>query len=91
VLFSKFKEFAEDVYLKMETFKRGVANQLGIVANTGIASTECLVPFFPIPGLVGAKATLLAAQTQILATDIDFRPKIDPCRSRWVFVNKENQ
>jgi hypothetical protein len=91
VLFSKFKEFAEDVYLKMETLKRGIANQLGVVANTGIASTECVVPFFPIPGLVGAKATLLAARTQILGTDIDFRPKIDPCRSRWVFVNKENQ
>lgn len=91
VLFSKFKEFAEDVYLKIETLKRGIANQLGTVANTGIASTECVVPFFPIPGLVGAKATLLAAQTQILAMDIDFRNKIDPCRSRWVFVNKENQ
>jgi hypothetical protein len=91
VLFSKFKEFAEDVYSKMASLRDTVAEQLGQVATRGILNTESLTPFSPIPGLVGAKAELLGAQTRIRATNIDFRPKIDPCRSRWVFVNKENQ
>lgn len=91
VLFSKFKEFAEDVYTKLDLLRNTIADQLGQVATTGIQTTECLVPFTPVPGLVGAKAVLLASQTRIRATPIDFRPKIDPCRSRWVFVNKENQ
>lgn len=91
VLFSKFKEFAEDVYAKLDLLRNTVADQLGQVATTGLATTECLVPFTPIPGLVAAKAILIASQTRIRATPIDFRPKIDPCKSRWVFVNKENQ
>lgn len=91
VLFSKFKEFAEDVYSKLNLLRNTVADQLGQVATTGIERTECLIPFTPIPGLVGAKTTLLASQTLIRSLPIDFRPLIDPCRSRWVFVNKENQ
>jgi hypothetical protein len=91
VLFSKFKDFAEDVYAKLALLKDTVANQLAQVATQGILNTESLAPFSPIPGLVGAKAALLNAQTRIQQTDVDFRPKIDPCRSRWVFVNKEGQ
>lgn len=91
VLFSKFKDFAEDVYAKLALLKDTVASQLAQVATQGILNTESLAPFSPIPGLVGAKAALLNAQTRIQQTDVDFRPKIDPCRSRWVFVNKEGQ
>jgi len=91
VLFSKFKEFAEDVYAKIETLRNTVADQLGQVATQGILNTESLAPFSPVPGLVGAKAALVSARTTIRQTDVDFRRKIDPCRSRWVFVNKEGQ
>jgi len=91
VLFSKFKEFAEDVYGKLNALRNTVADQLGNVATQGISVPNAAGPFSPIPGLIGAKAALTAARTSIRTVDVDFRPKIDPCRSRWVFVNKENQ
>jgi hypothetical protein len=91
VLFSKFKEFAEDVYSKLEALRNTVADQLGNVATQGISVPNAAGPFSPIPGLVGAKAALTAARGAIRMTNVDFRSKIDPCRSRWVFVNKENQ
>ena len=91
VLFSKFKEFAEDVYAKLNLLKNTVADQLGQVGTQGISVPNAAGPFSPIPGLVGAKAALTAARGSIRSLDVDFRPRIDPCRSRWVFVNKENQ
>jgi hypothetical protein len=91
VLFSKFKEFAEDVYSKLDELKRTIANQLGEVATRGISIPNAAGPFSPIPGLVGAKAALIAAKAAIEGTDVDFRNKIDLCKSKWVFVNKENQ
>lgn len=91
VLFSKFKEFAEDVYAKMASLRDTVADKLGDVATTGIQVPNAAGPFSPIPGLVGVKATLTAAKAAIRGTNVDFRPKVDPCRSKWVFVNKENQ
>jgi hypothetical protein len=91
VLFSRFKEFAEDVYSKLNTLRNTVADQLGNVATQGISIPNAAGPFSPIPGLIGAKAALTAARGRIRAVDVDFRPRIDPCRSRWVFVNKENQ
>lgn len=91
VLFSKFKEFAEDVYGKLETLRNTIADQIGNVATQGISIPNAAGPFSPIPGLIGAKAMLTAARAQIRLSNVDFRPKIDPCRSRWVFVNKENQ
>lgn len=91
ILFSKFQEFAEDVYTKMDNLKNTIADQLTQIANQGIVSTECLSQFSTVPGLVGAKAQLISAGNRIRTTSIDFRDKINPCRSRWVFVNKENQ
>lgn len=91
VLFSKFKEFAEDVYTKLDILRNTVADQMGTVASQGLIVTNAAGPFSPIPGLEGIKALMTAARTQIRALPIDFRPKIDPCRSRWVFVSKENQ
>jgi hypothetical protein len=91
VLFSKFKSCVEDIYLKMEQLKTEVAAQFGTIGNVGLADVNCLIPFTPIPGLVASKATMLTAQTKIQALNLDFRPKIDPCRSKWVFVNKEGQ
>jgi hypothetical protein len=91
ILFSKFKEFADDVYSKLETLKNTIADQLGNVASQGLAVTNAAGPFSPIPGLVTAKATLTAAKAEIRRTNIDFRNKVDPCRSKWVFVNKEGQ
>lgn len=91
VLFSKFKEFAEDVYTKIATLRDTVADKLGDVATTGIQVPNAAGPFSPIPGLIGVKATLTAAKAAIRGTNVDFRSKVDPCRSKWVFVNKENQ
>lgn len=91
VLFSKFKEFAEDVYSKLEGLRNTVADQLGNVATQGITVPNAAGAFSPIPGLVGAKAALISARGIIRMTNVDFRPKIDLCRSRWVFVNKESQ
>ena len=91
VLFSKFKEFAQEVHTKISQLQNTVANKLGDVADQGITVTNAAGPFSPIPGLIGVKATLTAAKAAILAVNIDFMPKVDPCRSKWVFVNKENQ
>jgi len=91
VLFSRFKEFAEEVHAKIETLRDTIADQLGNVGTQGIIVPNAAGPFSPIPGLVGAKAMLGAAKAQIRATNVDFRGKIDPCKSKWVFVNKENQ
>lgn len=91
VLFSKFKEFAEDVYGKIETLRDTVADQIGNVGTQGILVPNAAGPFQPIPALIGTKAMLASAKAAIRLTNIDFRPKIDPCRSKWVFVNKENQ
>jgi hypothetical protein len=91
VLYSKFKECVEDIYSKLNELRNETANQLANVANTGLSVVNAAGPFSPIPGLIGAKASLLAARGSLQALNLDFRPKIAPCRSKWVFVNKENQ
>jgi hypothetical protein len=91
ILYSKFKEFAEDVFNKMDEMRNTIADQLGEIANQGITVPNAAGPFSPIPGLIGIKAKLLSAQSRIRATNIDFKPKIEPCRSSRVFVNKGNQ
>lgn len=91
VLFSKFKECIEEIYNKLDELRRETAQQFANVANTGLAVVNAAGPFSPIPGLIAMKGTLLTAQTQLTRLNLDFKPKINPCRSKWVFVNKENQ
>lgn len=91
VLFSKFKECMEDVYSKLDQLKSETARQFSIISNSGLSVVNAAGPFSPIPGLVGMKIALQTANTAISSLNLDFRPKINPCRSKWVFVNKENQ
>ena len=91
VLFSKFKEFAEEVFNKIKTLRDTIGDQIGNVGSQGLSVPNAAGPFSPIPGLIGAKALLGVAKAQIKATDIDFKGKIAPCKSKWVFVNKESQ
>jgi hypothetical protein len=91
VLFSKFKECLEEVHAKLDQLKSETARQLSNISNTGLSVVNAAGPFSPIPGLVAMKATLQTAQTAISSLNLDFRPKINPCRSKWIFVNKESQ
>ena len=91
VLYSKFREFAEDVNGKLDSLKNSVADQLRNVSSQGLTVVNAAGPFSPIPGLVGIKTALNAASAEVRRLDVDFRPKIAPCRSKWIFVNKENQ
>lgn len=91
VLYSKFKECMEDVFSKITALKNSIAEEIGKVGSVGISAPNAAGPFSPIPGLIGAKASLIAAENAIKLVNIDFKGKIAPCKSKWVFVNKENQ
>lgn len=91
ILFSKFKECMEEVHAKLDQLKTETANQFANISSSGLAVVNAAGPFSPIPGLVGMKIALQSAQTAISSLNLDFRSKINPCKSKWIFVNKENQ
>lgn len=91
VLFSKFKEFAEEVFDKIKTLQNTVADQIGNLGTQGITVPNAAGPFSPIPALISLKILTGVAKVQINAANVDFTGKINPCKSKWVFVNKENQ
>jgi len=91
VLYSRFKECMEEVYNKIEKLRDTIADQIGNLGSQGIPAPNAAGPFSPIPALVSLKVITNVAKVQIKATDVNFKSKIAPCRSKWVFVNKENQ
>jgi len=91
VLFSKFKECMEEVFTKMQDLRDKVASEIGNLGSQGISAPNAAGPFSPIPGLIGLKVQTSVAKANIQGQSVDFKSKIDPCKSKWVFVNKENQ
>lgn len=90
ILYSKFKECIEEINSKVDTLKRNIAQEIGKMGSIGLSVPNAAGPFSPIPGLLSLKATLVSAQSNILSTDTNFTSKIEPCKSKWIFVNKEN-
>lgn len=91
ILFSKFKELQQEVHEKLKLMRDEIADQIGNIGTQGIAVPNAAGPFSPIPGLIGIKFMTNVAKAQIKAINVDFTSKIDPCRSKWVFLNKDNQ
>jgi hypothetical protein len=91
ILFSKFKELEEEVFNKIKALRDGIADQIENHFNTAISVPNAAGPFSPIPALIALKAMAPATKSQIKLIDVDFKSKIDPCKSKWIFVNKDSQ
>ncbi len=91
VLFSKFKELEEEVYNKMRALRDGIADKLQQYIQQTCAAPNAAGPFSPVPAITLMNGMITSTANQIKQIDIDFKSKIDPCKSKWVFVNKENQ
>lgn len=92
VLYSKFKECIEFLADKIKDMRDAIGDQVGTIKPSAVNACG---PFSPIPGLIAIKVAAPLAKQQIKSNStFDPQPvkdKVPPCRSKWVFVNKENQ
>jgi hypothetical protein len=92
VLFTKFKECITEIHDKIKELRDTVSTEVGNLGSQGIPAPNAAGPFSPIPGLIKLKVQTSTAKSNIKNFDPgSIKDKIDPCKSKWVFVNKENQ
>lgn len=93
VLYSHFEECITKIADQMLKMRNSIGDQVGTIKPSAVNACG---PFSPIPGLISIKVAAPLAKQQIKDDDATYKRQdtidmIAPCKSKWVFVNKENQ